>query len=106
MGHPSKHHPEFGQLRGKDKVTDYSSWGNTDHETPALLLQGVTDLYNIWKGAGRIITDRFSIKYAAGMSQHGMLYYRDCRLPPTMKLGGKDVEYDIFWFVHELVEVR
>jgi hypothetical protein len=106
MGHPSKHIPAFGQLHGANKIEDYSEFVDTDHETPALLVKGLHDLYMIWKNAGRIITDKFTIKYAAGMSPDSRLYYRDSRLPPTFKLGGKDVEYDFFFWIHELVETQ
>ena len=107
MGHPSRPCHSTGMPRSPsgDKPDDYSLYGSTDLENQPLLLKGWTDLYQMWKRGGFIITDRFTIKYAAGISYNGYQYFRDKRLPKVMTIDGKDIEYDLFWFCHELTEL-
>lgn len=105
--HPSRpcHATGMPKSPSGDRPENYELYGSTDLENPALLLKGWQDLFDIWKRAGQIITDKYTIKYGGGISYHGTYYYRDRRLPATMEFNGKQVEYDLFWFCHELTEL-
>jgi hypothetical protein len=83
---------------------DYSQFGDDVHENDALFIQAMWDTYQMWKVHGRIITDLYTIKYAAGISHDGLYYFRDNRLDSVMTFGKRDLEYDFLWFTHELIE--
>lgn len=105
MGHSAKPHGTFA----KDPDEDYSEYGDDVHMNDALFVKGYRDLYELWKAAGAIIVDQFDVKYAAGISNQGLCYYRDRSLPATMDVLTLDgstvaVEYDLLWWLHETTE--
>lgn len=105
MGHPCKPHGAFA----KDPNEDYSEYGDDVHMNDALFVKGYRDLFELWKAAGAVVTDRFDVLYAAGISNQGLCYYRDRSLPATVDVLAVDgstvaVEYDLLWWVHETVE--
>ena len=105
--HPSRpcHATGMPKSPSGDRPEDYAAYGSTDLENPPLLLKGWQDLFTMWKTAGFIITDKYTIKYTAGMSINGYEYYRDKRLPATMNIDGREFEYDLPFFAHELTEL-
>jgi hypothetical protein len=70
------------------------------------ILQSHLDLYSIWMQTGRIVTQYYDIKYAAGISKTGLDYYRHHSLDDYMTIDGKQVDYDFLWWVHETTEQR
>ena len=89
---------------GADPSEDYSEFGDDVHLNPKLLLKSMRDLFTIWKEGGRIITKDFDIRYAAGISDQAMDYYRDRSLPDTIVIDGIEIEYDLAWWLHETTE--
>lgn len=83
----------------------HSSKSDPDHNNPLELYAGLLAMYRLWDQAKRIDTTK-TIKYAAGISVMGLRYYRDSRLDPVIVIGGKDVPYDFYWWVHETTEQR
>lgn len=101
--HPSRPSHEVGRYH----TVDYSSLlSGDDHENPALFVKGMQDLFAVWEKTGRIITDKYTIRYLAGMSQDGMYMYIDKRLPKVMVIKGKTFDYRVGFFLHELVELQ
>lgn len=86
----------------------YADMGDSVNLNEKILLKETMDYFQLWKNSGRIVTNEYDIRYLAGISVCGMIYYRQRGLDDIMPITVGDAEYpvpiDMLWWKHETCE--